>query len=48
MHYSRGMNKDSAFLPSLLPLAVVAAGLDFIAGNPLMHAFLSTLSQNGF
>ena len=39
---------ESAFLPSLLPLAVVAAGLDFIAGNPFLNTILSTLSQNGF
>lgn len=40
--------KESAFLPSLLPLSVLAVGMDYIGGFPLMNALLSTLSQNGF
>ena len=46
--YSVPMNKDSAFLPSLLPLAVFFTGLDMVNGWPVRTLISSFLSQNGF
>jgi hypothetical protein len=40
--------KDSAFLPSLIPLAVFVAGLDYVSGLPLYSVLTTFLSQNGF
>lgn len=40
--------KESAFIPSLLPLSIVALGMDYMGGYPVLHALMSTLSQNGF
>lgn len=42
------MNKDSAFLPSLMVLLVIAFGCDYAVGSPLLNTLLSYLSQNGF
>lgn len=33
---------------SLIPLTVVALGMDFLSGWPMATALLNTLSQNGF
>lgn len=47
--YSVPMNKDSAFLPALLPIGVFLAGLDFVTPGHPLFSFLNTfLSQNGF
>lgn len=42
------MNKDSAFLPGLMVLLVIAFGIDYSVGSPLLNTLVSFLHQIGF